>query len=105
VYHVQLLNYFLEKLKATPDGDGSLLDHSLIMYGGGMGNGNLHRHTDLPCVLAGKLGGKFQTGRHLAYPENTPMSNLLVTILDKVGVHVDKLGDSTGSLQPDYLSV
>jgi Protein of unknown function (DUF1552) len=105
VYHVQLFNYFLEKLKATPDGDGSLLDHSLIMYGGGMGNGNLHRHTDLPCVLAGKLGGKFQTGRHLAYPENTPMSNLLVTILDKVGVHVEKLGDSTGSLQPDYLSV
>jgi hypothetical protein len=105
LYHVQLLNYFLEKLKATPDGDGSLLDHSLIMYGGGMGNGNLHRHTDLPCVLAGKLGGKFQTGRHLAYPENTPMSNLLVTILDKVGVHVEKLGDSTGSLQPDYLSV
>jgi len=105
LYHVQLFNYFLEKLKATPDGDGSLLDHSLIMYGGGMGNGNLHRHTDLPCVLAGKLGGKFQTGRHLAYPENTPMSNLLVTILDKVGVHVEKLGDSTGSLQPDYLSV
>ena len=105
LYHVQLLNYFLEKLKAAPDGDGSLLDHSLIMYGGGMGNGNLHRHTDLPCVLAGKLGGKFQTGRHLAYPENTPMSNLLVTILDKVGVHVEKLGDSTGSLQPDYLSV
>jgi hypothetical protein len=70
-----------------------------------MGNGNLHRHTDLPCVLAGKLGGKIQTGRHLAYPENTPMSNLLVTILDKVGVHADKLGDSTGSLQPDYLSV
>jgi len=70
-----------------------------------MGNGNLHRHTDLPCVLAGKLGGKFQTGRHLAYPENTPMSNLLVTILDKVGVRLDKLGDSTGSLQPDYLSI
>jgi hypothetical protein len=105
VYHVQLFNYFLEKLKATPDGDGSLLDHSLIMYGGGMGNGNLHRHTDLPCVLAGKLGGKIQTGRHLAYPENTPMANLLVTILDKVGVHVEKLGDSTGLLQPDYLSV
>jgi len=105
VYHVQLFNYFLEKLKNTQDGDGSLLDHSLIMYGGGMGNGNLHRHTDLPCLLAGKLGGKFQTGRHLAYPENTPMANLLVTILDKVGVHVEKLGDSTGSLQPDPLSV
>jgi hypothetical protein len=105
VYHVQLLNYLLEKLKATPDGDGNLLDHSLILYGGGMGNGNLHRHTDLPCLLAGKLGGKLQTGRHLNYPENTPMANLLLTILDKAGVHVDKLGDSTGPLQPDYLSV
>ncbi len=104
-YHVQLFTYFLEKLKATPEGDGNLLDHSLILYGGGMGNGNLHRHTDLPCLLAGKLDGQFKTGRHLNYPENTPMSNLLLTVLDKVGVHMDKIGDSTGSLQPDYLSV
>jgi hypothetical protein len=98
-YHVQLLTYFLEKLKATPDGDGSLLDHSLIMYGGGMGNGNLHRHTDLPCLLAGKLGGQFQTGHHIAYAENTPMANLLVTILDKVGVPIGKIGDSNGVLR------
>jgi hypothetical protein len=104
-YHVELLSYFLQKLQATPDGDGSLLDHSLIMYGGGMGDGNLHRHADLPCLLAGKLGGQFKTGRHLVYPDNTPMANLLVTILDKVGVRVDKVGDSTGTLQPDYLSV
>jgi hypothetical protein len=104
-YHAQLFAYFLEKLRDTTDGDGSLLDHSLIMYGGGMGNGNLHRHTDLPCVLAGKLGGKFTTGKHLSYPENTPMANLLVTILDKTGVHVEKIGDSTGPLRPDYLSV
>jgi hypothetical protein len=104
-YHVQLLTYFLQKLQATPDGDGTLLDHSLIMYGGGMGNGNLHRHSDLPCLLAGKLGGQFKTGRHLQYPDNTPMANLLLTILDKVGVHPEKMGDSTGLLQPDYLSV
>ena len=104
-YHVQLLTYFLEKLKATPDGDGNLLDHSLILYGGGMGNGNLHRHTDLPCLLAGKLGGQFKTGRHLHYPDNTPMANLLLTILDKVGVNMEKIGDSTGQLQPDPLSV
>ncbi len=104
-YHVQLLAYFLEKLRDTPDGDGSLLDHSLIMYGGGMGDGNLHRHKDLPRVLAGKLGCKFTTGKHLNYPENTPMANLLVTILDKSGVNVDKIGDSTGPLRPDYLSV
>ncbi|MGH9811354.1 MAG: DUF1552 domain-containing protein, partial [Terriglobia bacterium] len=64
-HHVELLSYFLQKLRATPDGDGSLLDHSLILYGGGMGNGNLHRHTDLPCLLAGKLGGQFKTGQHL----------------------------------------
>jgi len=100
-YHVQLLTYFLEKLKATPDADGTLLDQSLILYGGGMGNGNLHRHFDLPCLLAGKLGGQFQTGRHLAYPENTPMTNLLVTLLGKVGVRIEKLGDSTGPLALD----
>jgi hypothetical protein len=104
-HHVELLTYFLQKLKATPDGDGTLLDHSLILYGGGMGNGNLHRHTDLPCLLAGSLGGQFKTGQHLVYPENTPMTNLLVTVLDKAGVRVEKLGDSTGSLKPDYLSV
>jgi hypothetical protein len=104
-YHVQLLTYFLTKLQAARDGDGSLLDQSLIMYGGGMGDGNLHRHSDLPCLLAGSLGGRFKTGRHLAYPENTPMANLLLTILDKAGVRIDKLGDSTGLLQPDYLSL
>jgi hypothetical protein len=104
-YHVQLLTYFLTKLQSMRDGDGSLLDHSLIMYGGGMGDGNLHRHADLPCLLAGNLGGKFKTGRHLAYPENTPMANLLLTILDKAGVRIDKMGDSTGLLQPDYLSL
>ena len=104
-YQVQLLAYLLEKLKATPDGDGSLLDHSLVLYGGGMGNGNLHRHTDLPCLLAGKLCGQLKTGHHLAYPQNTPMTNLLLTILDKVGVRPDTLGDSTGRLEPDYLSI
>jgi hypothetical protein len=97
-YHVQLLTYFLEKMQATADGDGSLLDHSLIVYGGGMGNGNLHRHTDLPCLLAGKLGGQFETGRHLKYPDNTPMTNLLLTILGKAGVPIEKLGDSTAPL-------
>ena len=104
-YHVQLLTYFLTKLQSTRDGDGSLLDASLIMYGGGMGDGNLHRHANLPCLLAGSLGGRFKTGRHLAYPENTPMANLLVTVLDKAGVRIDQLGDSTGPLQPDYLSI
>ena len=98
-YHVELLSYFLQKLQATPDGDGTLLDQSLILYGGGMGDGNLHRHSNLPCLMAGKLGGQFETGRHLAYKLDTPMSNLLLTILDKAGARTDKIGDSTLPLE------
>jgi Protein of unknown function (DUF1552) len=101
VYQAQLLAYFLDRLKATPDGDGTLLDHSLVLYGGGMGNGNLHRHTDLPCLVAGKLGGAFKTGQHLAYPTNTPMTNLLLTILAASGIPQEKLGDSTGRMNLD----
>jgi hypothetical protein len=97
-YHVQLLVYFLEKLKSAQDAAGPLLDQSMILYGGGMGDGNLHRHNNLPCLMAGKLGGQFETGRHLAYKLDTPMSNLLVTILNRAGVRVDKIGDSTGPL-------
>jgi hypothetical protein len=104
-YQAQLLAYFLGRLKATPDGDGTLLDHSLVLYGGGMGNGNLHRHNDLPCLLAGRLGGAFPTGRHLAYPMDTPMTNLLLTILAGAGFPQDKIGDSTGKLEPDLLSL
>jgi len=103
-YHVSLYGYFLEKLQATPDGDGSLLDHSMILYGGGMGNGNLHEHTNLPTVVAGKLGGNIKTGQHLAYPDNTPMANLLASMLDRAGVRVDKFGDSTGKLELETLS-
>lgn len=104
-YHVQLLAYFLEKMLATPDGDGTLLDHSLLLYGGGMGDGNLHRHNDLPCLLAGGLNGQMKCGRHLKYTMDTPMTNLLVSVLDKAGVPTEKLGDSTGELKPDYLSI
>jgi len=98
-YHVQLLAYFLEKLQKAHDGNGSLLDQGLILYGGGMGDGNLHRHSDLPCLMAGSLGGRLTTGRRLAYRKDTPMCNLLLTILDGVGVRLDKLGDSTGPLE------
>jgi len=104
-HHVALFTEFLQKMKNTPDGDGSLLDHSLILYGGGMGNGNLHQHVHLPCLLAGKLNGAFKTGYHVAYPENTHMTNLLLTILDKAGVHIDHLGDSTGPLAMQTLSI
>jgi len=84
---------------------GTLLDNSLLLYGGGMGDGNLHGHTNLPCLMAGKLGGRFKTGYHGVYPSRTPMANLHLTILDKVGVRLDKLGDSNGRLLPDPLSI
>ena len=99
-YHVELLGLF----PAEAAGDAGwqtapLLDQSLILYGGGMGDGNLHRHSNLPCLMAGKLGGQFETGRHLAYKLDTPMSNLLVAVLNKAGVNVEKIGDSTGPLE------
>jgi len=105
INQAQLCAYFLAKLQATSEGDGTLLDHSLIVYGGGMGDGNLHRHADLPCLMAGKLGGAFKTGRHLRYPLNTPMANLLLTILDAAGAPIEKLGDSTGRLPLEPISV
>ena len=105
IYQSQLMAYFLERLQATPDGDGTLLDHSLVLYGGGMGDGNLHRHADLPCLLAGSLGGQFKTGRHLRYEPNTPMANLLLTMMDAAGVRVDQFGDSTGKLSLDPLTL
>lgn len=105
IHLATLVAYFLEKMAATPDGDGSLLDHSLILYGSGMGDGNLHRHFDLPTLLAGNLGGRVKSGYHYNYPANTPMCNLLLTILDKAGVQIDRFGDGTGRLQPDPLYI
>jgi Protein of unknown function (DUF1552) len=104
-YHVQMLGYLLAKLQATPDGDGTLLDHVVVLYGGGLGNGNLHDHRDLPVLLAGTGSGQLKAGRHLSYPEDTPMANLLLTLLDKVGVPTDRVGDSNGRLDlgPAYL--
>jgi bifunctional DNA-binding transcriptional regulator/antitoxin component of YhaV-PrlF toxin-antitoxin module len=101
-YHMQLLAYFLQRMRDTPDGDGSLLDHSAILFGSGLGDGNLHRHQNLPVLLAGKLHGKFQTGYHFDHTPDTPMANLLVTLLDSVGVPIGALGDSTGQLLLDY---
>jgi hypothetical protein len=98
-YHVHLFSYFLEKLNAIQDGDGTLLDHSMILYGGGLGNPNLHEHTNLPVLVAGRAAGQLKTGRHIAYPADTPMTNLLLSLLDKVGVRTETLGDSTGRLE------
>ena len=98
MYHVALFAYFLDKLRSTPDGDGTLLDHSLVLYGSGMSDGNQHNHTDLPILLAGGASGRLKGGRHLRHPKNTPMANLLVAMLDKLEVTTDKLGDSTGPI-------
>ena len=97
-YHVQSLAYFLGELKASPDGDGSLLDHALLLYGSGLSDGNLHNHSPLPIVVAGGAAGHCTGGRHLRCPAETPMSNLLLSMLDMVGVPTDRLGDSTGPL-------
>ncbi len=98
LYQAQLFAYFLEKLQSMPEGDGSVLDQSLLLYGGGMGDGNMHRHSDLPTLIAGGLNGAFKMGRHLQYKLDTPMSNLLLTIMDSAGIRLDKFGDSTGHL-------
>jgi Protein of unknown function (DUF1552) len=98
-YHVTLFAYFLEKLRSTPDGDGNLLDHSMVLYGSGMSDGNQHNHTDLPIILAGGASGRLKGGRHLRNPKDTAMSNLLVALLDKLDVRADRFGDSTGMLQ------
>jgi len=101
-YHVQLLVGFLERLRAIEDGDGSLLDHSLILYGSGLGDGDLHSHNDLPVLVAGGGSGQLKGGRHINLPE-TPMANLLVSLLNKVGVPTEQLGDSTGQLSLEPL--
>jgi hypothetical protein len=97
-YHVGLFAYFLDKLQAVPDGDGTLLDHSLVLYGSGMSDGNAHDHDPLPVVLAGRAGGALEGNRHLVQPPQTPMSNLLLALLEKLGCPEESFGDSTSRL-------
>ncbi|HEY4212406.1 MAG TPA: DUF1552 domain-containing protein [Steroidobacteraceae bacterium] len=97
-YHVSLLAYFVDKLSKLPDGDGTLLDHSLILYGSGMSDGNSHNHDPLPIVLAGGASGAIQGNRHIRQKELTPMSNLLLAILNKLGCPEEHFGDSTAPL-------
>ena len=98
-YHVKTLAYFVEKLQSIPDGDGTLLDNSLILYGSNMGNSNQHTHFDVPHVLIGGASGRLQGDRHLAYASHTvPTGNLLLSILDMYDIHPDSFGDSTGRL-------
>ncbi|MBY0507910.1 MAG: DUF1552 domain-containing protein [Bryobacteraceae bacterium] len=96
-FHVELFAYFLDKLKSTPDGDGNLLDHSTILYGGAISDGNQHSYVDLPLLVAGRAGGQ-RGGRFIKAPEMTPVANLFVNMLDRVGVPTEQFGDSTGRL-------
>jgi hypothetical protein len=97
-YHVKALTYFLDRLRSTQDGDGTLLDHSLILYGSSLSDGNEHNFDPLPVLLAGGASGQLQGGRHLRFAPHTPMANLLLAMLHKLGAHVESIGDSTEPL-------
>jgi hypothetical protein len=97
-YHTTVFTYLLDKLKKTPDGDGNLLDHSIVLWGSAMSDANQHNHGPLPIVLAGGASGRLKGGRHLRNPKDTTMSNLLLAILGKLNIEVDHFGDSTGAL-------
>jgi uncharacterized protein DUF1552 len=97
-YHVKHFAGFLEKLRSTPDGDGNLLDHSMILYGSGMGNGNVHSHDPLPILVAGGGMGQIKGNQHVKVPFHTPLANLLLTLVGKGGLDVEKVGNSTGRI-------
>jgi hypothetical protein len=103
-YHIELLARFAAKLRDTPDGDGNLLDHSMILQGSGLSNSDQHSHIDLPLVLVGGGAGRLKGGRHLRFPKDTPMNNLHMALLEKVGVPIEKFGDSTGTVDLEPLS-
>ena len=98
IFHIQQLAYLLEKLDATPEGNGSLLDHSMILYGSGNADGNRHSHHNLPILLAGGGCGTLKSGRHIRYPDETPLNNLWLSMLNRMDIHLAQLGDSTGCL-------
>jgi len=98
-FHVSLFSDFLQRMKAAPDGDGSLLDHSIYMYGSGMGNPSLHDHDNLPLLVAGGAGTGLKGGRHIRYEKAMPLANLHLTLLDRVGIHMDSFVDSTGEIE------
>jgi len=98
-FHLEQFAYFIDKLKSTPDGDGTLLDRMMVVYGSGLSDGNQHTHNELPVVLAGAGNGALRPGRHVRYPKETPMNNLYVAMLDHMGVPPEKIGDSTGELE------
>lgn len=101
-YHLEQFAYLVKKLKSIQEGDGTLLDHCMLIYGSSLSDGNRHSHEDLPVIIVGRGNGRLKTGRHLVYDDKPPMTNLFLTLLDKMGVPTEKLGDSTGKLA--YLS-
>jgi hypothetical protein len=103
-YHTTQLAGWFEKLKSTKEGDGSLLDNSMIVYGAGLSDGNRHTHEDLPTLIAGRAGGAFKGGRRIVYRKETPMCNLFLTMMDRMGVHAEHFGDSTGRVDGLNLS-
>jgi Protein of unknown function (DUF1552) len=99
-YHIKMLAHLIENLSKINEGDGTVLDHSLVLYGSNMGNSNQHSHYDVPHVLVGGLNGRIKGNRHLAYPsKQVPTGNLLLSILDKYDIHLENIGDSTGRLE------
>ena len=98
VFHAKLYRYFLEKMQSVPDGDGSLLDHSLLVYGSPLSDGNMHLYKDLPVLLVAGGATGIEGNRHVRYPEDTPIANLYLTLLHKLGIHLERFGDSTGTI-------
>ena len=99
LFHAEQLAYILEKMASIKEPGGSLLDHSMVLYGGGISDGDRHNHDNLPILLAGRANGTLKTGRHIEYPNRTPLNNLFLSMLDRMGVPAETLGDSTGKLQ------
>jgi len=104
-YHVELFSKYVAKLKATPDGDGSLLDHMMILYGAGISNSNGHSGVNLPLMLVGGGSGTLKGGRHIKYADSPSQANLLMAIMDKMGFPVEKVGGSTGELSLEPVSL
>ena len=102
-YHTQIVSQFIARMKATEDGDGTLLDHSMVLYGSGLSDSNRHLHENLPILLFGRGNGSIRSGRHVVFEEPTPMTNLYLTMLDQMDIRTDRLGDSTGRVE--YLSL
>jgi hypothetical protein len=97
-FHMEQFAYFIQKLKSIKEGEGSLIDNCMIVYGSGLSDGNRHNHNDLPVLMAGRGGGAIQTGRHVQYPKDTPMTNLYLSMMERVGAPIERIGDSTGTL-------